>query len=178
MLTATYSIVALRLEQKKVRWNFSVLQQYILNSIKNLKQASGLEVESMLNRLSQFEQDCHQRKMEVFVIPAMRKISRETDALLDELESLSSISLTMLRTLREKLQDVLRLGIFKIEEVCVSLELCCSNFYARLSKEDELVEIAERVIPGETWFGIAANFLSYDAQFAKATPLVIDEEDQ
>ena len=57
MLTATYSIVALKLEQKKVRWNFSVLQQYILNSIKNLKQASGLEVESMLKRLSQFEQD-------------------------------------------------------------------------------------------------------------------------
>ena len=132
----------------------------------------------MLNRLSQFEQDCHRRTMEVFVIPAMRKISRETDALLDELESLSSISLMMLRTLRKKLQDHLGLGILEIEEVCVSLELCCSNFYARLSKEDELVEIAERVIPSETWFGIAANFLSYDAQFAKATPLVIDEEDQ
>ena len=44
MLTATYSIVALKLEQKKVRWNFSTLQSYILCSIKNLKNAGGIEL--------------------------------------------------------------------------------------------------------------------------------------
>lgn len=162
MLTATYSIVALKLEQRRARWNVSALQQYILSSIKNLKTASGLELELMLNRLSQFEQYCHQRKMEVFVIPALRKITHEADSLLDELESLSSLSLSMLRSLREKLQEALRQGALKIEEVCTSLEQCCSNLFKRLSKEDELVQMAERVIPSDEWFGIAASFMSHD----------------
>ena len=60
--------------------------------------------------------------MEIFVIPALRKITHEADSLLDELESLSSLSLAMLRSLREKLQDSLRQGALKIEEVCTSLE--------------------------------------------------------
>ena len=56
MLTATYSIVTLKLEQENMRWNFSALQQTILSNIKNLNHMSSMEFESMLNRLSQFEQ--------------------------------------------------------------------------------------------------------------------------
>ncbi len=178
MLTATYSIVALKLEQKRARWNITALQQYISNSVRNLKSASGLDLELMLNRLSQFEKYCHQRKMEIFVIPALRKITHEADSLLDELESLSSLSLAMLRSLREKLQEALRQGALKIEEVCTSLEQCCSNFYKRLNKEDELVQIAERVIPSDAWFGIAASFMSYDQKTGRTVvpPVQIEEE--
>jgi hypothetical protein len=178
MLTATYSIVALKLEQKRARWNVSALQQTMLSSIRNLKSASGLDLELMLNRLSQFEQYCHQRKMEVFVIPALRKITHEADSLLDELESLSSLSLSMLRSLREKLQEALKQGALKIEEVCSSLEQCCSNFYKRLSKEEELVQIAERVIPSDEWFGIAASFMSYDAKAGKAITMPMQDEEE
>lgn len=178
MLTATYSIVALKLEQRKARWNVSALQQYILSSVRNLKNASGLDLELMLNRLSQFEKYCHQRKMEIFVIPALRKITHEADSLLDELESLSSLSLSMLRSLREKLQDALRQGALKIEELCTSLEQCCSNFYKRLSKEEELVQIAERVIPSDTWFGIAASFMSYDQKTGRAAAAPMHNEEE
>lgn len=167
MLTATYSIVTLKLEHKKARWNFSSLQHYISNSIKILKSNSRIDFESMLNRLSQFEQYCHQRKMEIFVIPALRKFTHEADSLLDELESLRSVSLNILCALREKLQEALRRGVLKTEEVCASLEQCCSNLYKKLIKEEELVQMAERVIPQEEWFGIAASFLSHDAKSAK-----------
>ncbi len=178
MLTATYSIVALKLEQEKARWNFSALHRYVANTIKSLQGSSGMDFEPLLNRLSQFEQYCHQRKVEIFIIPAMRKLTHEADSLLDELDSLSSVSLAMLRVLREKLQEALRLGVNKMEEVCRALELCCTNFYQRLTKEEELVEIAERVIPGEEWFGIAASFLSHDAKTGRAAAMhVVDEEE-
>ena len=178
MLTATYSIVALKLEQKKVRWNFSTLQSYILCSIKNLKNASGIEIESMLNRLSQFENYCQQRKVKIFVIPALRNITHEADTLLDELESLSAASLAILRSLRAKLQQAISKGALMVDEVCASIQLCCSNIYQRLRKEEELVAIAERVIPGEAWFGIAASFMSHDVKSGKLLiPQAQDEEE-
>ena len=69
MLTVTYSIVALELEQKKVRWTFSSLQKYIRNSIRNFRAAGGVDSEQLVNRISQFEQYCQQRRMAVFLIP-------------------------------------------------------------------------------------------------------------
>jgi len=177
MLTATYSIVALKLEQSRARWTFSSIQQYILSSIQNLRSAGGMDVEGMLNRLAHFEQTCHQRKMEVFVIPALRRFTREADALLDELQSLTETSVALLHSLRNKLKQALRQGVAAIEEICQSLEQCCSTFYRRLTREEELVQIAERTLPSEAWFGIAADFLSHDARMTKAMTPVHDDED-
>lgn len=177
MLTATYSIIALKIEQNRACWTFSSIQQYILSSIRNIKNTSGIDFESMLNRLTQFEQYCHRRKVEVFVIPALRKITREADALLAELESLSEASVTLLRSLREKLQQVLTNGSLVVDEICASLEQCCAHFYRRLMREEELVQIAERVIPAEEWFGIAAGFLIEDGRaLALKEPVHDDEE--
>jgi hypothetical protein len=178
MLTATYSIVALKLEQSRARWTFSSIQQYILNSINNIKSAGAIDFEGMLNRLAQFEQTCHQRKMEVFVIPALRRFTHEADALLDELESLSETSLALLCSLRNKLKQALRQGGAMVEEICASLEQCCKTLYRRLTREEELVQIAERALPSEAWFGIAADFMSHDARMTKAMAPVHDDEEE
>jgi hypothetical protein len=163
MLTATYSIVALKAEHKKARWTFSSIQQYIRKGIRNIRAARKIDFEQMLTQLAQFEKYYVERKIQVFLIPALRKLTREADALLDEIE-------------RERLQEGLHQSRMRIEEVCCSLELCCSNFYRRLAREEELVQIAERLIPSEAWFGIAANFLSHDASRLKF-PVVLDEEE-
>jgi hypothetical protein len=63
-----------------------------------------------------------------------------------------------------------------VEEVCSSLELCCSNFYRRLAREEELVRVAERLIPSDAWFGIAANFLSHDASRCTSSAVPDEEE--
>jgi hypothetical protein len=177
MLTATYSIIALKIEQNRACWTFSSMQHYILNGIRNIKNSSGIDFESMLNRLTQFEQYCHQRKVEVFVIPALRKLTREADTLLAELDSLSEASVTLLRTLREKLQQVMTAGSLVVDEICASLEQCCAHFYRRLVREEELVQIAERVIPVEEWFDIAAGFLVEDGRALALKEPVHDEEE-
>jgi hypothetical protein len=177
MLTATYSIIALKVEQNRTCWTFSSIHQYITNGIRNIKTANGIDFESMLNRLTQFEQFCHRRKMEVFVIPALRKITREADMLLDELDSLSAASIALLGSLRDKLQQRMRTGAAIVDEICASLEQCCVHFYLRLAREEELVQIAERVIPADEWFGIAAGFLVEDGRALALKEPVHDEEE-
>ncbi|MCE2858331.1 MAG: hypothetical protein LW731_00580 [Oxalobacteraceae bacterium] len=176
MLTVTYSIVALRVEHKKARWTFSSIQQYIMNGIRNIKGASKIDFENMLHQLSQFEQYYCERKIQVFLIPALRKLTHEADPLLDEIESLGAHSNSLLRSLGERIQEGLRQGRVLVEEVCSSLELCCSNFYRRLAREEELVRVAERLIPSDAWFGIAANFLSHDASRCTSSAVPDEEE--
>lgn len=177
MLTATYSIIALKVEQNRARWTFSSLQQTILNCLRNLRQASGIDADALLNRVAQFEHYCHQRKMEVVVIPALRRFTHEADALLDEIEALGRTSMALLRSLREKLHEALRHGAAMLDEVAASLEQCCAQFYRQLAAEEELVQVAERVIPGDAWFGIAARFLSEDEKIRKHRERLVDEEE-
>lgn len=178
MLTATYSIIALKVEQRKARWTFSSIQRHILYGIRHLRAAGGVDLEALLNRLAQFEQYCHRRKVEVFVIPALRKLTREADALLDELEELSKTSIDLLCSVREKLQQWLRSGATLVDDICVSLEQCCASFYRRLVREEELVALAERVIPPEEWFGIAKCFLYEDGRALRLKEPVHDEEEE
>jgi hemerythrin-like domain-containing protein len=163
MLTATYSLVALSVEQQKACGTLSALRQYIKNSSRELKDADSTCLESAVDKLSEFDQYCHQRKVEVYVIPAIRKATREADCLLAELESLSAMGFSILRSVRDRLRMAFEQGAVKIEELCSSMELYCNNLYQRLVKEEELLQIAQRVISLEEWFAIAASFLSHDA---------------
>ncbi len=175
MLTATYSIVALELEHKKARWTFSSLQQYVLNSIRRLKTAGGIDIEQLCQRLSQFERYCQQRRIATCLIPMLRKITREADALLDELEQLSAASIALLNSLRLRFDRAVAHSALYVEELCQSLEACCVNFGQRLSREEELVRIAERVVPSEVWFGFAASALSQQPRKMSIRQLADDE---
>jgi len=113
----------------------------------------------------------------VFFIPALRKLTHEADALLDELEQLSKTSIDLMRSVRDKLQQWLRNGASVVDDICVTLEQCCASFYRRLVREEELVALAERVIPPEEWFGIAKCFLYEDGRALRLKEPVHDEEE-
>ncbi|MFD2273794.1 hypothetical protein ACFS07_29680 [Undibacterium arcticum] len=91
MLTATYALVAIAVEHKKTWATSSTLQQYLQSSSKARQAIDPLGLESVVNQLVQIDDSCHQRKVEVYVIPAIRKATREADSLLAELESLSTL---------------------------------------------------------------------------------------
>lgn len=177
MLTATYSIIALKVEQNRARWTLSSLRQTILNCLRNLRQTRSVDADTLLTRLSQFEQHCRQRKMELFVIPALRRFTREADALLDEIEALGKASLALLRGLRDKLHLAIATGVTAADDIAASLEQCWAHVDRWLAREEELVPIAERVIPGDAWFGIAASFLSQDAHARRPAGTATEDDE-
>jgi hemerythrin-like domain-containing protein len=164
MLTATYSLVALSVEQRNARCTLSAVQQYIRSSAQEQRELDPRGLQEAVRKLSQLDQYCHERKVELYVIPAIRNATHEADPLLEEIESLNSRGVAILRSLRDTVGAALEQGVVRIEEICHAMESYCNNLLQRLMKEEELFQIARRVISGEGWFSIAADFLSYDAQ--------------
>jgi hypothetical protein len=168
MLTTTYSLVAISAEQKNARSILSRLKQYIQHSWKGLQGLDLAGVETAFNKLRQFDRYFHTRKVEVYVIPALRGATREADPLLAELDSLSSLGVTLLRSVQEQLRQAFDKGRAQLHELCNSLELYCDNLLKRLAKEEEeLLPLVRRVLSIEEWFDIGAKFLSEDEENIK-----------
>jgi hemerythrin-like domain-containing protein len=165
MLTATYSLVAISTEQKNTRSILHTLHQYIQSCLSKLQELDPGKLESALNKLTQFDRYCHARKVEMYVIPAVRGATREVDSLLAELESMSARGVDILRSVQNQLRQAYEQGIAKINELCNSLEIYCDNLLKRLAKEEEeLLPMVGRLLTVDEWFSIAAKFLSDDAE--------------
>ncbi|MFD2273459.1 hypothetical protein ACFS07_26855 [Undibacterium arcticum] len=54
-------------------------------------------LESIVSQLAKLDESCHRRKVELYVIPAIQKATKEADSLLAELESLSAMGLRIFR---------------------------------------------------------------------------------
>src|SRR3569623_1291990 len=100
MLTATYSLIALSIEQRKVRSSFAALEQNVRMRAVDPGHADESELEEMVHQLSRFDRYCHQRKVETCLIPALRK-SAAAGCLLSELDTQLDREAWMLRWGRE-----------------------------------------------------------------------------
>ena len=168
MLTATYSIVAISAEQKNSRSILFRLQQYLHNCLEKFNGRDHGAIAAALEKLAQFDQRWHMRKMELYVIPAIRGATHEVDCLLEELELMSSRGLAILRSAQEKMRRALDQGLDYVKDVYRSLEGYCENLSQRLAKEEnELLPMVGRLLTSEQWFPIAAQLLSDDAHGSK-----------
>jgi len=170
MLTATYSLIALSIEQRKVRSSFAALEQNVRMRAVDPGHADESELEEMVHQLSRFDRYCHQRKVETCLIPALRK-SAAAGCLLSELDSLLDREAGMLHALQSRLDASLGQGAGHAKELCHTMEHYCESLSERLNKEEQLLNVAERFIPGDEWFAIASNFLSHDTP--KALPRAV-----
>jgi hemerythrin-like domain-containing protein len=165
MLTATYSLVAIANEQSKIRRLLHRVQQCIRNAWNSLHEVEPACIESAFNDLTRLDDYCHGRKVEIYLIPAVRSATDEANPLLAELEALSAMGMNILRSVGEQLGHALREGGASVAEICGSLELYCHKLLKRLAKEEqELVPLVRRVFSIEEWFAIGAKFLSEDGQ--------------
>ena len=90
MLTATYALISLSVEQKKAHNLLSTVQQLFQNSSADRQRIDPAILESVVSQFTKLDESCHRRKVEVYVIPAIQKATKEADPLLAELESLSA----------------------------------------------------------------------------------------
>jgi hemerythrin-like domain-containing protein len=165
MLTATYSLVTIAAEQDKAHGLLSRLQQYVHNAWQGLQNVDFAFLDAAFNRLLKFDDYCRNRKVERYLVPALRCATREADALIAELDALSARGAEILHAVRRHLASVLEVSSVRAGEICHSMELYCHNFSERLKKEDELLfPVARRLLSVEEWFSLAAKFLAEDSR--------------
>lgn len=161
MLTATYSLVAIAAEQENARSRLDRLQQYIHSAWKSLQNIDFGFIENALNKLMQFDKYCRSRKIEMYLIPALRNTTREAESLIEDLNALSATATSILRSIGEQLTAAFFAGRIRFSEVCQAMDLYCRKLAVRLEKEEqELLPMARVHFSTEEWFSIAAQFLS------------------
>jgi hemerythrin-like domain-containing protein len=163
MLTATYTLVALSIEQSSVRLSLLSFQKYVRSTLMQQNSMTLSQLEYACENLNSLYQACHWRKTEMYLIPAIREATERADALLDELNRLNQSALLSIRLLQDKLGTLADVRDEQVSQVCDSIETFCTALLKRLEKEEhELFGIARAAIAGETWFSIANQLMMHD----------------
>ena len=172
MLTATYSLVAMENEQTRASTILNNTRAMIAAMWGNLPEADLARIETALLGLTRFEQYCHQRKVEKYVIPSVRGASHEIDAIVGDLDSLSSVGIDFLNCAAEQWRMVFERRSTRMVELCGAMEAYCDCLQQRLRKEEEeLLPLVRRMLSVEDWFTLAAQFLT-DEREPRGTPPV------
>lgn len=163
MLTATYALVALSVEQASVRLNLLAFQQYVRATLMQQNSVTLSQLEVACNSLNTLYQACQWRKMDMYLIPALRGATERADQLLDELANLNQSALSAVRALQEQTEALAETREGQVDGICEQLEAFCNAMLKRLEKEElELFAIARNSIAGDAWFSIANQLMLHD----------------
>ena len=171
MLTATYTLVALSVEQASVRVGLQSLQKLIDNSFVHQNALSPGQVGFACDAVKRMYESCHWRKLDMFLIPAIRSATRQADELLQNLDELGRAAADAVGVLAIRLGSTAVDNGTKVSQFCEAVEAFCSATLKRLELEEQhLFPVARSVISGETWFSIANQMLAHDAYVQETRP--------
>lgn len=157
MLTSTYTLVALSVEQARARTALQTLLDRWRPAAWWGEPPAAHQYEAACEALRQVSEVCQWRKLDKFVLPVLRRQGVDAGALLAELDALSRRA----HAARMAAQSAASDG----DPGCLAaLEQCCELLLERLDREErELLPLARTVIPGDHWFTIANQMLAHDA---------------
>ena len=157
MLTSTYTLVALSVEQARARIEVQALLERWRPGAWWGEPPAMRQYEQACEALRQASEGCRWRKLDKFVLPALHRRGEDAARLLDELDGLS-------RQAHEARQAAQAAAVEGDPGCLAALERCCELLLERLEREDlELLPLALTLIPGEAWFTIANQMLAHDA---------------
>lgn len=161
MLTATYTLVALAVEQASIRVSVAALQAQCKTSLRQQQALSAVQMGQACAALQRVHDNWHWRQLDMFLVPAIRCATADADRLLGELDGLRR---TAADTIAELAARAACGPGAAAEYFCAGVDAFCSVVLARLEREErELFPVARSVIPGEAWFSIANQMLVHDA---------------
>jgi hemerythrin-like domain-containing protein len=164
MLTATYTLVALSVEQTSVRVSLQSLQKLLHTNFVHQSALTEGQVEYACGALKRLYESCHWRKLDKFLVPAIRRATRMADQLLDDLDNLSQSAADAMAAASRALTDAAADTEVCVTQFCAALDGFCTSLLKRLEREEkELFPVARAVISGEAWFAIANQMLAHDA---------------
>jgi hypothetical protein len=163
VLTSTYTLVALKIEQAGVRAALTAFQEYARTHYQGAAAVSLRELDETCATLHRLYRSSTWRKVEIFLIPAVRKATRQCDQLLAELSGLTYQAYTAF----DGFEAGLRNGAGDIavppSQLRKVIDAFCGALLTRLEREEnELLPVARTVIAGDTWFDIANQSLAHD----------------
>lgn len=172
MLTATYTLVSLSVEQASIRVSLLAFQQYMHAQLRQQRQLTLAHLDyagDWLNRLYQFG---YWRKIDQYLVPAIRQATPHADGLLAELNRLNHAALDSVNLVQRRAMAAVDSSEQQLEQqmeqLGAAIDSFCTALMARLEMEErELFALARRVIAGEAWFAIAYQFLAHDARMAE-----------
>lgn len=171
MLTATYTLVALSVEQASVRVSLQSLQKVLYNNFVQQRALSAGQVDYACETLRRVYDNCHWRKIEEFLIPAIHRATHEADQLLLELNRLTGAAAKAMGDIAERFAGLSVDSAERVAEFCAAVDAFCDALLQRLSREEkELFPVARAVISGEAWFSIAHKMLAHEAYVAETKP--------
>jgi hemerythrin-like domain-containing protein len=171
MLTATYTLVALSVEQASVRFSLQSLQKLLPTNFLNQSALSAGQVSYACDALQRLFRNCHWRKIDIFLIPAMRRATAQANSLLDELDSLNDLAGQAIADVVARVNAGPIDGERAVRQFCKGIETFCDAMLTRLEREEhELFSLARTMISGEDWFAVANQMLAHDAYRQESRP--------
>lgn len=169
MLTATYTLVALSVEQATIRVSLLSFQKYVQSTLQRQNSLTLSQLEFACESLNRLYEACHWRKIEMYLIPAIRQATQQANQLLEELNRLNDSALAVIRSLQQQVAETSDDSGQHVHAICSRIDAFCDALLKRLDKEEkELFAVARTAIGGEAWFAIANQFLLHDANVAEA----------
>lgn len=171
MLTATYTLVALSVEQASVRVSLQSLQKLLPTNFLNQTALSPGQVTYACDALQRLFHNCHWRKIDIFLIPAIRRATAQANSLLDELDALSDVAGHAIADAVAMVNAGAIDSEGAVRQFCKAIETFCDAMLTRLDREEhELFSLARTMISGEDWFAVANQMLAHDAYRQESRP--------
>jgi hemerythrin-like domain-containing protein len=165
MLTATYTLVALSVEQASIRISLQSLQTLLQRNFRCQTVLGAAQVAYASDLLHRLYHNVHWRKVDMFLIPAVQRVTRQADTLLAEFDALSNQAGEAIAKVAARVGAASVDSEAAVTQFCEQIDNFCSAILERLDREEqELFAIARGVISGEAWFSIANHMLAHDAE--------------
>ena len=156
MLTSTYTLVTLSIEQASARIGLQSLLERWQPGAWQHAMPTPREVKLACDALRVAFDNCYWRKLDKFVVPALRRAGAGAE-LLGELDALTLAAI-------EARADAHAAAAVHDAGFGAALERCCKLLLERLEREErELFPLARVHVPSEVWFAIANQMLAQDA---------------
>lgn len=156
MLTSTYTLVALSIEQASARMALQSLLERWHPAASQHAAPTPRQFELSCDALRVAFDNCYWRKLDKFVVPALRRAGL-APGLLAELNALTMAAI-------EARADAHAAAAVQDKSFGAALERCCTLLLERLDREErELFPVARAHISSESWFAIANQMLANDA---------------
>jgi len=177
MLTSTYTLVALSVEQTTVRAALQALLDDMRALPGDFSNLAAGRAAQLCTALRQAYDNCHWRKLDKFLVPVLRRSTAAADGLLAELERLSGQAAAAMEVAAACVGAADR--PVPRDVFCGAIEGCVAALRRRLEREEhELFPLARGAVGGDAWFAIANQMLAHDAyaQERRAAPRHLHHE--